>query len=130
MLLSPGAERRSNTERRSGVDRRAGAERRAASPGGADSRPLPSHGFSTEPVPLGRVLPHARFNGSEAAERPAAIAAPQHALSARLERTGGLSVAALDYLLNISRDLVANIEQVIERRNRQADIALEPGAEL
>src|SRR5439155_310516 len=60
-----------------------------------------------EPVPLGRVLPHARFNESEAAERTAAIAAHQHELSARLERNVGLSVAALDYLLNISGDLVA-----------------------
>src|SRR5213596_1798650 len=132
MLLSPGAERRSNTERRSGVDRRAGAERRAASQGGTDSRRLPSHGFSTEtdraarqpePLPLGRVLPHARFNESEAAERTAAIAAHQHELSARLERNVGLSVAALDYLLNISGDLVAptivehEILEVLEHRS-------------
>jgi len=134
MLLSPGAEGRSNTERRSGLDRRAGAERRAASQGGAASGHLPSHefGFGTEtdraarypePVPLGRVLPHARFNESEAAERTAAIAAHQRELSARLERNVGLSVAALDYLLNISGDLVAptivehEILEVLEHRS-------------
>src|SRR6266699_1681888 len=133
MLLSPGAERRSNTDRRGGVDRRAGAERR----GGADSRDLSSHGFGLgtetdgaarhpEPVHLRRVLPHARFNESEAAERTAAIAAHQHELSARLERNVGLSVAALDYLLNISGDLVAptivehEILEVLEHRSLPA----------
>src|SRR5881392_2812667 len=100
MLLSPGAEGRSNTERRSGLDRRAGAERRAASQGGAASGHLPSHefGFGTEtdraarypePVPLGRVLPHARFNESEAAERTAAIAAVRSAASLSLNRACG-----------------------------------------
>jgi len=69
------------------------------------------------------VLPHARFNESEAAERTAAIAAHQHELSARLERNVGLSVAALDYLLNISGDLVAptivehEILEVLEHRS-------------
>src|SRR6266699_3157643 len=130
MLLSPGAERRSNTDRRGGVDRRAGAERR----GGADSRDLSSRRFwlSTvtepvarhpEPVPLGRLFPHARFNESEAADRAAAIAAHQGELSARLGRNVGLSVAALDYLLNISGDLVAptivehEILEVLEHRS-------------
>jgi len=130
MSLSPGAEHRDGLDRRRGVDRRSGAERR----GGADSRPLPSHGFGLgpeteraarhpEPVPLRRVLPHARFNESEAAERTAAIAAHQHELSARLERNVGLSVAALDYLLNISRDLVAptivehEVLEVLEHRS-------------
>jgi len=130
MSLSPGAEHRDGLDRRRGVDRRSGAERR----GGADSRPLPSHGFGPgpeteraarhpEPVPLRRVLPHARFNESEAAERTAAIAAHQHELSARLERNVGLSVAALDYLLNISRDLVAptivehEVLEVLEHRS-------------
>src|SRR5256886_6406814 len=101
MSLSPAAERRRGSERRSGEDRR-----------------LPSHdvwlGTVTEraarhpePVPLGRLLPHARFNESEAAERTAAIAAHQGELSARLGRNVGMSVAALDYLFNISGDLVA-----------------------
>ncbi len=130
MSLSPGAEHRGGLDRRRGLDRRSGAERR----GGADGRPLPSHGFGLgpetdrathhpEPVPLRRVLPHARFNESEAAERTAAIAAHQHELSARLERNVGLSVAALDYLLNISRDLVAptivehEVLEVLEHRS-------------
>src|SRR2546430_4233839 len=117
MSLSPAAERRRGSERRSGGDRR-----------------LPSHdvwlGTATEraardpePVPLGRLLPHARFNESEAAERSAAIAAHQGELSARLGRNVGLSVAALDYLLNISGDLVAptivehEILEVLEHRS-------------
>ena len=133
MSLSPGAERRSGIDRRSG-DRRAGAERGAPSQREADSRHLPSRGVwlgtatepaarHPEPVPLGRLLPHARFNESEAAERTAAIAAHQHELSARLERNVGLSVAALDYLLNISGDLVAptivehEILEVLEHRS-------------
>jgi len=117
MSLSPGAERRSGIDRRSG-DRRAGAERGAPSQREADSRQLPSRGVwlgtatepaarHPEPVPLGRLLPHARFNESEAAERTAAIAAHQGELSARLGRNVGMSVAALDYLFNISGDLVA-----------------------
>ena len=117
MSLSPGAERRSGIDRRSG-DRRAGAERGAPSQREADSRHLPSRGVwlgtatepaarHPEPVPLGRLLPHARFNESEAAERTAAIAAHQGELSARLGRNVGMSVAALDYLFNISGDLVA-----------------------
>src|SRR5213595_356180 len=117
MSLSPAAERRGGIERRSGGDRR-----------------LRSQGFSLgtateraarhpEPIPLRRVLPHARFNESEAAERTAAIAAHQHELSARLGRNVGLSVAALDYLLNISGDLVApaivehEILEVLEHRS-------------
>src|SRR3989454_2370864 len=117
MSLSPGAERRSGIDRRSG-DRRAGAERGAPSQREADSRHVPSRGVwlgtatepaarHPEPVPLGRLLPHARFNESEAAERTAAIAAHQGELSARLGRNVGMSVAALDYLFNISGDLVA-----------------------
>src|SRR5437870_11817038 len=117
MSLSPGAERRSGIDRRSG-DRRAGTERGAPSQREADSRHLPSRGVwlgtatepaarHPEPVPLGRLLPHARFNESEAAERTAAIAAHQGELSARLGRNVGMSVAALDYLFNISGDLVA-----------------------
>src|SRR5213595_4247044 len=112
MSLSAGAERRSGSERRRGGDRRlwlgTATERAARHP---------------EPLPLGRVLPHARFNESEAAERTAAIAAHQHELSARLGRNVGLSVAALDYLLNISGDLIAptivehEILEVLEHRS-------------
>jgi diguanylate cyclase (GGDEF)-like protein len=133
MSLSPGAERRSGVDRRSG-DRRAGAERGAASQREADSRQLPSLGVwlgtatepaarHPEPVPLGRLLPHARFNESEAAERTAAIAAHQGELSVRLGRNVGMSVAALDYLFNISGDLVAptivehGILEVLEHRS-------------
>jgi len=117
MSLSAGAERRSGSERRSGGDRR-----------------LRSHGVwlgtatepaarDPEPLPLGRLLPHARFNESEAAQRTAAIAAHQRELSARLGRNVGPSVAALDYLLNISGDLVAptivehEILEVLEHRS-------------
>ena len=130
MLLSPGGERRSSIDRRSGVDRRAGAERL----GGAGTRHLPSRGLGLgreteraarhpEPVPLRRLVPHARFSESEAAERTAAIAAHQHELSARVGRNVGLSVATLDYLLNISGDLVApaivehEILEVLEHRS-------------
>ena len=117
MSLSAGAERRSGSERRSGGDRRL---RSHATGLGTAAEPVPR---DREPVPLGRVLPHARFNESEAAERTAAIAAHQHELSARLERNVGLSVAALDYLLNISGDLVApaivehEILEVLEHRS-------------
>ena len=134
MSLSPAAERRSGRERRGGADRRTAAERRAASPGGAESRRLPRHGFwldtttewaarHAEPVPLGRVVPHAQFNESEAAERAVAITAHQRELSARLGRNIGASVATLDYLLNISGDLVAptivehEILEVLEHRS-------------
>src|SRR5256885_16399974 len=91
MSLSAGAERRSGSERRSGGDRRL---RSHGTWLGTAAEPVPR---DPELVPLGRVLPHARFNESEAAERTAAIAAHQHELSARLERNVGLSVAALDY---------------------------------
>ena len=117
MSLSAGGERRSGSERRSGGDRRL---RSHGTWLGTGAEPVPR---DPEPVPLGRVLPHARFNESEAAERTAAIAAHQHELSARLERNVGLSVAALDYLLNISGDLVAptivehEILEVLEHRS-------------
>src|SRR5437763_16024907 len=84
MSLSAGAERRSGSERRRGGDRRlwlGTATERAAR--------------DREPVPLGRLLPHARFNETEAAQRTAAITAHQGELSARLGRNVGLSVAAL-----------------------------------
>src|SRR3989449_2175398 len=117
MSLSAGA------DRRRGGEGGGGGARRPGGPGaglGRAAEPVPR---APEPVPLGRVLPHARFNESEAAERTAAIAAHQHELSARLERNVGLSVAALDYLLNISGDLVAptivehEILEVLEHRS-------------
>src|SRR5256712_4918175 len=117
MSLRAGADRRSGSERRRGGDRRLRSHGTGL---GTAAEPVPR---DPEPVPLGRVLPHARFNESEAAERTAAIAAHQHELSARLERNVGLSVAALDYLLNISGDLVApaivehEILEVLEHRS-------------
>src|SRR6266550_2784399 len=81
MSLSAGAERRSGSERRRGGDRRLRSHGTGL---GTAAEPVPR---DPEPVPLGRVLPHARFNESEAAERTAAIAAHQHELSARLAPT-------------------------------------------
>src|SRR2546422_7119838 len=63
MSRSAGAERRSGSERRSGGDRRL---RSHGTWLGTAAEPVPR---DPEPVPLGRVLPHARFNESEAAER-------------------------------------------------------------
>src|SRR5436853_5935342 len=117
MSLSPAAERRGGSERRSGGDRRLRSQ--GFSLGTATERAARDR----EPVPLGRLLPHARFNESEAAQRTAAIAAHQRELSARLGRNVGLSVAALDYLLNISGDLIAptivehEILEVLEHRS-------------
>ena len=117
MSLSAGAERRSGSERRSGGDRRLRSQ--GVWLGTATERAPRDR----EPVPLGRLLPHARFNETEAAQRTAAIAAHQGELSARLGRNVGLSVAALDYLLNISGDLIAptivehEILEVLEHRS-------------
>src|SRR5437588_12980208 len=117
MSLSPAAERRCGSERRSGGDRRLRSQ--GFSLGTATERVARDR----EPVPLGRLLPHARFNETEAAQRTAAIAAHQRELSARLGRNVGLSVAALDYLLNIRGDLIATtiveheILEVLEHRS-------------
>jgi len=117
MSLSPAAERRGGIERRSGGDRRLRSQ--GFSLGTATERAARDR----EPVPLGRLLPHARFNETEAAQRTAAIATHQRELSARLGRNVGLSVAALDYLLNISGDLIAptivehEILEVLEHRS-------------
>src|SRR5436309_15733811 len=83
-------------ERRSGLERRTGADRRAiavAVAGGA--------------LPLQRVFPHARLSETEAAERTAAIEAHRRELGSRLGRNVGAVVAAVDYMLNISGDLVS-----------------------
>lgn len=80
--------------------------------------------WESEPgsVPLGRLFPYAQLPDGEAAPA-AAIAAHRRDLSGRLGREVGLLVAALDYLLNISHDLVAPtiVEQevlaVLERRS-------------
>src|SRR5258705_73853 len=82
-------------ERRSGIDRRTGIDRRE-----------PSLEEATA-LPLQHVFPHARLSESEAAERAAAIEAHRRELGTRLGRNVGAVVAAVDYLLNISGDLVS-----------------------
>lgn len=84
-------ERRSGLERRSGTDRRAGEEM----------------AMPEATLPLERVFPHARLSETQAAERAAAIEAHRLELGTRLGRNVGAVVAAVDYLLNISGDLVA-----------------------
>src|SRR5712671_5072021 len=85
---NPVDERRSGTERRSGMDRRDPAIEEAT-------------------LPLQRVFPHARLSDSEAAERAAAIEQHRRELGSRLGRNVGAVVAAVDYMLNISGDLVS-----------------------
>src|SRR3989454_4362051 len=58
-------------------------------------------------LPLERVFPHARLSDAEAAERAAAIEAHRRELVTRLGRNVGAVVAAVDYMLNISGDLVS-----------------------
>ncbi len=134
--LSPAEERRSGIDRRTGLERRSGMERRAESRrtdaghrllhrpiwvGNAGERA----GWETAPggLPLRRLFPHAQFTEREAADRSVAIEAHHQELSSRLGRNVGLSVAALDYLLNISRDLVAptivehEVLEVLEHRS-------------
>ena len=73
--------------------------------------------------PLRRFFPLAQFDEREAADRSAAIEAHHRELSSRLGRNVGLSVAALDYLSNIRRDLVAptiverGVLEILERRS-------------
>src|SRR5438552_9820988 len=86
---NPVDERRSGTERRSGSDRREMIVEEAAT------------------LPLHSVFPHARLSDSEATERAAAIEAHRRELGNRLGRNVGAVVAAVDYMLNISGDLVA-----------------------
>lgn len=58
-------------------------------------------------MPLQRVFPHARLSESQAAERAAAIEAHRRELGTRLGRNVGAVVAAVDYLLNVSGELVS-----------------------
>src|SRR2546425_6737547 len=89
--LPPVDERRSRLERRSGTDRREfGVEVEVAAT-----------------LPLQRVFPHSRLSDAEAAERAAAIEAHRRELGTRLGRNVGAVVAAVDYMLNISGDLVS-----------------------
>ena len=83
-------------ERRSGVERRSGIDRRGAELATAEAA-----------LPLERVFPHARLSEQDAAERAAAIEAHRRDLGTRLGRNVGAVVAAVDYLLNISGDLVS-----------------------
>ena len=93
---NPAEERRSGSDRRTVFDRRSGEDRRA------EAGHVPA-----SPLPLGQLFPHARFSETEAAKRVAAIEAHRRELGSRLGRNVGAVVAAVDYLLNISRDLVA-----------------------
>lgn len=83
-------------ERRSGGDRRSGFDRRAVNAGLEDAT---SH--------LQRVFPHAHLSEHEVSQRAAAIEAHRRELGSRLGRNVGAVVAAVDYMLNISGDLVA-----------------------
>ncbi len=62
---------------------------------------------------LRRLFPHRPFSEREAADHTAAIEAHRRELSSQLGRNAGFSVAGLDYLLNISHELVA--PAVVER---------------
>ena len=86
------------SERRTGGERRSGADRRTPVPGMDD---LPAS------VPLERVFPHARLSEQESADRAVAIEAHRRELGSRLGRNVGAVVAAVDYMLNISGELVA-----------------------
>jgi len=84
-------------ERRSGLERRSGADRRSGE----------TAAITEATLPLERVFPHARLSETQAAERAAAIEAHRRELGSRLGRNVGAVVAAVDYLLNISGDLVS-----------------------
>ena len=86
----PAQERRNGLERRSGIDRRS-----------AEAT------IEEATLPLQRVFPHARLSEQDAAQRAAAIEAHRRELGTRLGRNVGAVVAAVDYLLNISGDLVS-----------------------
>ncbi len=90
-------------ERRSGADRRTGPPRRSE----VDRRAESDHTEKGQLVPLQQVFPHARLSEREAADRAAAIEAHRRELGSRLGRNVGAVVAAVDYMLNISGDLVA-----------------------
>jgi diguanylate cyclase (GGDEF)-like protein len=90
-------------ERRRGMDRRTNLDRRK----GVDRRMPPVATVEPPAMPLQRVFPHAQLSEREAAERAAAIEAHRRELGSRLGRNVGAVVAAVDYMLNISGDLVA-----------------------
>lgn len=132
----PAEERRNGIDRRTGLQRRAGMERAVLSHRIEEGdhvvsrstwvgNPGEGTGWETElgPLPLRRLFPHAPFTEREATDRSVAIEAHRQQLSSRLGRNVGLSVAALDYLGNISRDLVApaivehDVLEALERRS-------------
>src|SRR6266571_5654317 len=136
MPLSSADERRSGSDRRAGQERRSGMDRRVDAGRIAQGQRLMNRpvwvgntqgivGWETEPggAFLQRVFPHAPFNEREAAARSAAIAAHRQDLGARLGRNVDLSVAALDYLLTVTGDLVApsivehDVLHVLEHRS-------------
>src|SRR3989442_3145039 len=86
--LPPVDERRAGMDRRSGLERRSGDVEEAAT------------------LPLRRVFPHARLSDSEAADGAVQIEPPRRELGSRLGGIVGAVVAAVDYMLNISGDLV------------------------
>jgi diguanylate cyclase (GGDEF)-like protein len=83
-------------DRRSGVERRTGLDRRSGEATAVEAA-----------LPLQRVFPHSHLSETEAAQRAAAIEAHRRELGSRLGRNVGAVVAAVDYMLNISGDLVA-----------------------
>jgi diguanylate cyclase (GGDEF)-like protein len=109
-MEAPVDERRSGLDRRSGSDRRSG-ETVAVDPRSVDTdavdRRSDEHVTADAALPLQRVFPHARLSESEAAERAAAIEAHRRELGNRLGRNVGAVVAAVDYMLNISGELVS-----------------------
>ena len=73
----------------------------------SDDRRVPDGGIADAgSQPLQRVFPHARLSEDEATQRAAAIEAHRRELGSRLGRNVGAVVAAVDYVLNISGDLV------------------------
>ena len=132
----PADERRSGFDQRSRPERRSGVERRAASRQIDEGHPLPirplrasiaSERVKRDAEPTGpslyRVFPYAPFDEREAPARYGAIEAHRRDVSGRLSRDVGAAVAGLDYLHNISRDLVAptvierEVLEVLERRS-------------
>jgi diguanylate cyclase (GGDEF)-like protein len=100
-------------DRRTGAERRASIGRRGASP--EDGQP--------GRVSLERLFPYAQFTDRDALAPVQAIAAHQHDLGTQLGRDPGFLVGALDYLLNITHDLVAptivghEVLEILERRS-------------
>jgi diguanylate cyclase (GGDEF)-like protein len=80
------------------MDRRARADRRSPADGGL---------VEEATLPLQRVFPHTRLSEQEASARAAAIEAHRRELGSRLGRNVGAVVAAVDYMLNISGELVS-----------------------